>query len=114
MQKPTYVALAAIWVLIACGRSDAAERGMYLCRSPVFANDFWGDLVGVHQAGVQMNSEIVASVARKHGCGLVQSSDLRPIKFVAGMFEITDGISSGFSSADYYIIYANQPYLQRK
>jgi len=88
----------------------ATERGMILCRSPVVANAYWNDLLSVSQAGVPIVDQIVLNVARKHGCQLVQSENLKPINFVAGTFGIADesGIR-GFATPQSYILYVNRP-----
>lgn len=87
----------------------AAEPGMFLCRSPVFANAFWNDILTVRDKGVEVNRKIAESVARKNECRFVASDRLRPVQFVAGMFEMTDGTESGFAAPHLLIMYANRP-----
>jgi len=81
---------------------------MFLCRSPVVANDFWNDLVSVQNSGVQVDRTIAASVAKKHDCQFVASDRLRPIRFVAGQFAMTDGTVTGWASPQLLIIYENR------
>lgn len=87
----------------------AAEPGMFLCRSPVFAEAFWNDIVTVRDKGVEVNREIAESVAKKNECRFVASDRLRPVQFVAGMFQMTDGTVFGFAAPQLLIMYANRP-----
>lgn len=101
--------LAALLMVLIIGSADAAGTGMFLCRSPVVANDFWNDLLTAQQAGVSVNREIAASIARKNGCSFVASASLKPIDYVAGQLAITDGSVKGWAAPQLYILYVNQP-----
>jgi hypothetical protein len=102
-------AIGAASVLAAVSVARAAEPGMFLCRSPVVANDFWGDLVTAQQTGITLNRELAASVARKHQCPFVASATLKPIDYVAGQLAITDGKLKGWAAPQLYILYVNRP-----
>jgi hypothetical protein len=82
---------------------------MFLCRSPVVANDFWNGLISAQQTGVNINREIAASIAAKNQCSFVASEILRPVDFVAGMMAITDGRIKGWAEPHLYIMYVNRP-----
>ncbi|WP_315765633.1 hypothetical protein [Bradyrhizobium sp. SZCCHNS2005] len=84
-----------------------AEPGMFLCRSPVVANDFWTDLNQAAGAGVKLNMEIANGIAAKNGCPFVPSTNLKPIDFVAGQMAITDGKVKGWAAPQLYIMYVN-------
>ncbi|MEW6643644.1 MAG: hypothetical protein AB1586_24250 [Pseudomonadota bacterium] len=45
-----------------------AEPGLFLCRSPVVANDFWTDLSQAAGAGVKLNMDVARNIAQKNGC----------------------------------------------
>lgn len=100
--------IAAFLLAVAASVAIAADVGMVLCRSPVVANDYWNDLLRVNSTGVHVDDKIVAAVARKHGCQLVLSNRLRPVNFVSGMFEMTDGKVAGWASPESYILYVNR------
>lgn len=87
----------------------AADAGMFLCRSPVVANDFWNDLLTARQTGISVNREIAANIARKNQCKFVTSNILKPIDFVAGQLAITDGRIKGWAAPQLYIMYVNRP-----
>jgi hypothetical protein len=94
-----------LWIATA---AQATEPGMFLCRSPVVANDFWTDLNQAAGAGVKLNMEITGSIAQKNGCPFVPSTNLKPIDFVAGQFAITDGKIKGWAAPQLYIMYVNR------
>ena len=81
---------------------------MVLCRSPVVANDYWNDIVSVNQMGLQVDPKTVAALARKHACEIAFSANLKPTKYVAGMFEMTDGTRTGWASPQSCIFYVNR------
>lgn len=87
----------------------AADAGMFLCRSPLVANDFWTGLVDANQAGVKLDKQIAADIAKKNSCHFLASNNLKPLNFVDGQFEITDGKQSGWASPQLFIMYANRP-----
>lgn len=103
MKRQLYV-LPCLALLISSGA--LAEPGMFLCRSPVVANDFWTDLTG---ASVKLNMEIARTIAQKNGCPFVPSTNLKPIDFVAGQMAITDGKVKGWAAPQLYIMYVNRP-----
>lgn len=82
---------------------------MFLCRSPVVANDFWTDLNQTAGAGVQLNMDIARNIAQKNGCPFVSSSNLQPVDFTAGQMAITDGKVKGWAAPQLYIMYVNRP-----
>jgi hypothetical protein len=102
-------ALTLSSVLPVCTAAFGAEPGMFLCRSPVVANDFWTDLNQAAGAGVKLNMEIAGSIAQKNSCPFVPSANLKPIEFVAGQLAITDGKIKGWASPHLYIMYVNRP-----
>jgi len=84
-----------------------ASDGMFLCISPMIANRYWTDLLGVAQTGVQLNRQIAAQVAKKHDCPFIASTALKPIRNVAGALLVADGARSGWADPTYYVIYIN-------
>jgi hypothetical protein len=89
--------------------ANAADNGMFLCRSPVFAGTFYGGLLTAQQTGVQLDKKIAESIAKKNDCKFVPSDKLKPIDFVAGELAITDGNIKGWADPHLYIIYVNRP-----
>jgi hypothetical protein len=100
---------AVVAIMLPASAACAAGVGMFLCRSPVVANDFWNGLVTAQQTGVQVNRDIAASIARKNGCEFIASEHLKPIDYVAGQLAITDGKIKGWASPQLYILYVNRP-----
>lgn len=82
---------------------------MFLCRSPVVANDFWTDPNQAAGAGVKLNMVIARNIAQKNGCPFVSSSNLKPVDFTAGQMAITDGKVKGWAAPQLYIMYVNRP-----
>jgi len=101
--------LAALLLILSSSAASAADAGMFLCRSPVVANDFWNGLLTAQQTGVNVNKDIAASIAQKNGCSFMTSEHLKPIDFVAGQLAITDGKIKGWASPQLYILYVNRP-----
>jgi hypothetical protein len=102
--------VAALFASLALASTAyAADNGMYLCRSPVVANDYWTDLTTAGGTGLQFTDAIVASIAAKNGCTFAASGNLKPINYVAGMLEMTDGHFKGWATPQSYIIYINRP-----
>jgi len=89
--------------------ANANGDGMFLCRSPVVANDFWSDLNSVSQAGVHLHRDIASEIAKKHQCVFTGGTNLKPIDFVAGELAITDGKTKGWADPHLYIMYVNSP-----
>ncbi len=87
----------------------AVDIGMFLCRSPLIAGNFYSDLLTVQRTGVWVDRAIAEKVAQKNDCRFVASSRLKPVKYVAGELLMTDGTSSGWSDPNLYIIYVNAP-----
>jgi hypothetical protein len=98
-----------LFVFLVTTAAYGAEPGMFLCRSPVVANDFWTDLNQAAGAGVKLNMEIARTIAQKNACPFVPSADLKPIDFVAGQMAITDGKVKGWAAPQLYIMYVNRP-----
>ena len=94
--------------IILISTAHATGTGMYLCRSPVVAGDYWNDLTTAGGTGLQFTDAIVASIAAKNGCAFAGSSKLKPINYVAGMFEMTDGHFKGWAAPQPYILYINR------
>jgi hypothetical protein len=103
------IGAALLLVLNVVSDARAAEPGMFLCRSPVVANDFWTDLNTAKQTGIELNMELAGSIARKNACPFVASPHLKPIDFVAGQLAITDGKIKGWAAPQLYIMYVNLP-----
>ena len=102
--------LLAFLLLATCeSAAQAAEPGMFLCPSPVIANDFYSALLTVQSAGVHVDRDVEATVALKNRCQFVASVRLRPINCVSQELLITDGTISGWASPYLFIIYANAP-----
>ena len=74
----------ALLAITAMAAAHGAEPGMFLCRSLLVANDFWTDLNQIAGAGVKLDMDIARGIARRNGCPLVSSSNLKPIDFAAG------------------------------
>jgi hypothetical protein len=87
----------------------AADRGMVLCPTPAAANNYWSALAAVSDAGAPLTKETVLGIARKNECKLVISEKLKPIKYMIGIFEMTDGTVSGFATPQSYVLYVNRP-----
>jgi hypothetical protein len=98
-----------LFVLNVAPGARAAEPGMFLCRSPVVANDFWTDLTTAQQTGIKLNMELAGSIAQKNACPFMASPNLKPIDFVAGQLAITDGKIKGWAAPQLYIMYVNRP-----
>lgn len=94
--------------LIAASPVYAADAGMFLCRSPVVANDFWSALLAAQQSGITVNRAIARSIAEKNQCQFLASKNLKPVDFVAGELAITDGTVKGWADPHLYIIYINR------
>jgi hypothetical protein len=101
--------VTALFATLFASTALAADVGMFLCRSPVVANDFWNDLLTASQTGIAVNREMAASIARKNQCQFVASERLKPIDFVAGQLAMTDGHIKGWAAPQLYIIYMNPP-----
>lgn len=82
-------------------------RGMFLCPSPVTANDLWRDVVDVGSKGLRVTFPMLEKLAARNRCEFAASSNLKPIKFVAGQFRLRDGAADGWAHPDYYIRYVN-------
>ncbi|QQO20234.1 hypothetical protein JJB98_10060 [Bradyrhizobium diazoefficiens] len=109
LTKPLRTALLAIAVVLAVGGgAKAAEKGMYLCRSPVVANDYWNAVNVASGTGLRLTQANVADIAASNGCVFAASPNLKPVNFVAGMFEMTDGKLRGWASPQAYILYVNR------
>ncbi len=74
----------AILFAITSEAKAADSGGMFLCRSPVFAGTFYGNLLTAQQTGVELNKKIAEDIAKKNECKFVPSDKLKPIDFVAG------------------------------
>lgn len=81
---------------------------MYLCRSPVIAGGFYGDLLNARRLGIRLDKNTADSIARKNECKFVRSRKLRPVDFVAGELAMTDGTVGGWAEPHLYIDYINQ------
>ncbi|MCS3453893.1 hypothetical protein [Bradyrhizobium elkanii] len=101
--------LPLLWLCCGTAPSFADGAGMFLCRSPVVANDFWTDLNQAAGAGVKLNMDIARNIAQKNGCSFVSSSSLKPVDFTAGQMAITDGKVKGWAAPQLYIMYVNRP-----
>ena len=77
-------------------------------RSPAIANNFWFAINQVAQQGVQLNRTIAGQIAAKYECRLVLSSNVKSVRTAAGMLGITDGVSFGWPTPDYYVAYVNK------
>jgi hypothetical protein len=86
----------------------AADEGMYLCRSPVVANDLWTGLLTTQQTGVRVDQAILQQFAAKNECPFVPSGGLKPKDYVAGELLMTDGKIKGWAAPQYYILYVNK------
>jgi hypothetical protein len=71
--KQTVGAVLLLLLNVVAG-AHAAEPGMFLCRSPVVANDFWTDLNTAQQTGIKLNKELAGSIAQKNACPFVASA----------------------------------------
>lgn len=103
------IMLVSIALTLSMEAAGANGTGMFLCRSPVVANDFWSAIATAQGTGLKLSREMVASIAANHGCLFVASSHLKPIDFVAGQLAITDGKVKGWSAPQLYIHYVNAP-----
>jgi hypothetical protein len=104
--------LIAAFALAASGTGSAAAspgeiRGMFLCPSPVIANDLWRDVVDVGSKGLRVTFPMLEKLAARNRCEFAASSSLKPIKFVAAQFRLRDGAADGWAHPDYYIRYVN-------
>lgn len=103
--------VGAVMVAISASATSVAlaeqNRGMFLCRSPIIANNLWSDIIEVKRKGIDPTFAIVQSLAKNNECAFAASLALKPVKFVAGQFQMFDGKSSGWVHPDYYIFYVN-------
>ncbi len=107
MRHPIIICCATLALPLA-GR--AAESGMFLCPSPVIANDYWTDLTTALNLGFKFTWQTMGTIARKDGCSFVAGDDLRPIgSGWAGMLDITDGHIHGWAVPQLYVSYVNRP-----
>jgi hypothetical protein len=89
---------------------DIAQRGMFLCRSPIIAHYYWSDINAAQQLGIQVNKDVAAQIAKKQECVRVVSDDLKVARAGwAGMLAITDGKVTGWAAPEYYAMYVNEP-----
>jgi hypothetical protein len=105
-KRATVVAMALI-----CGGFPAAAsgeiRGMFLCPSPIMANDMWREVVEVGSKGIRVTFPMLEKLASRNKCRFASSAALKPIKFVAGQLRLADGAFDGWVHPDYYIRYVN-------
>lgn len=102
--------LGALFLLLFTQSAQAAEAGMFLCRSPLIAHSFWDDLIAAKQLGIDVNLSIFRQVAKKDECLWVESDHLSPIRAGwAGMLALTDGNVVGWATPEYYVLYTNRP-----
>lgn len=99
--------------------------GMYVCRSPLLAFDFWGSVLHVSQElKINLTRDIVAQLAADQKCVRITSDNLRPVKSGwGGALAVAEGDKSavyfhnpdtlGWVHPDYYIQYVNDPRLRR-
>ena len=101
--------------------------GMYVCRSPLLAFDFWNSLLHTsNDLKIKLTPNIVAQIAAGQNCIRVVSDDLRPIKSGwGGALAMVDGDKTpvlpffsqpdtfGWVHPDYYIKYVNDQRLRR-
>ena len=98
----------------------AGPTGMYVCRSPLLAFDFWGSVIHVSQElRIRLTRQIMAQLAADQKCVPVVSERLRPIKSSwGGALAVADGDKSpiffhnpdtlGWVHPDYYVQYVNE------
>jgi hypothetical protein len=88
----------------------ADDGGLFLCRSPMVANDFYSDLLAAQRIGIEMDMRTWANIGKKHECPFVQSPDLKPVDVVAGQlaFALPNG-TRGFAAPQVYTAYVNRP-----
>jgi hypothetical protein len=103
------LALAVLMPSTARAEIRPANDGMFLCISPAVAARFWGDILSAARTGVRVTRTQAAQIAAKHDCRFRRSDSLRPINYVAGALQVSDGAGSGWTSPEPYIIYINQP-----
>lgn len=103
------ILLPLLLLCFATAQAFANGAGMFLCRSPVVANDFWNALNQVAGAGVNLSKEVAKGIAAKNDCPFVASTALKPVDFVAGQMAITDGKNKGWAAPQLYILYVNTP-----
>lgn len=80
---------------------------MFLCASPVIANNLWQDVIDIGGKGIPITFPMLETLATRKQCPFVESEKLKPTKFVAGQFQITNGRADGWAHPDYYIRYVN-------
>lgn len=85
-----------------------AANGMFLCPSPVTANDFWTDVNRAASTGVKLTHAVGVEIATRNGCHFVQSKGLKPVRYVAGELGISDGSGLGWTAPELYIVYINE------
>ena len=122
---------ARLLVLIPLGISLCSEAdaplpvGVYVCRSPLLAFNFWESLLHVSQElKIKLTHDIVAQLAADQKCIRVSSENLRPIKSGwGGALALADGDKSpvyfhqpdtlGWVHPDYYVQYVNDERVRR-
>lgn len=119
------VALASFGILPSAAADASVPPGMYVCRSPLLAFDFWNSVLHLSQElKIKLTKEIVAQLAADQNCIRAASDNLRPIKSGwGGALAMADGDKSpvyfhhpdtfGWVHPDYYVQYVNDPRLKR-
>lgn len=101
------LALMMVLLITPEAEAEAAGRGMYLCPSPVIANNLWNDVSDIRGRGISVTEDILHTLAIRNDCAFLSSQTLKPIDFVAGQLLITDGTAKGWANPYYYIHYVN-------
>ena len=86
--------------------AHADGSGMYLCSSPIVANDLWTRFLDPQAIGQDKRS--LKQLAAQKRCRFVQSSQLKPIDYALGQVLLSDGKGRGWAATQYYVLYSNQ------
>jgi hypothetical protein len=133
-----FVALASFGTRGSWGDDAPLPPGMWVCRSPLLAFNFWSAVLHVSQElKIKLTPGIVAQLAADQGytdrngsgpkqgvCIRIASSDLRPIRSGwGGALALEDGNKSpiyfhhpdtlGWVHPEYYVEYVNDPRVKR-
>lgn len=100
--------LAVILISLSPLGARAQQRGMFLCASPLIANNFWGDLISAHNLGINLTYAIASQIAAKDQCTRVDSDNLKAVRAGwGGMLALTNGRFTGWANPQYYVLYTN-------
>jgi len=83
--------------------------GLFLCASPMAAQQFWSELGTIKNTGVTVSRDIASEIAPRWNCHLALSSKFQVIGALNGWaVKVTDGIKTGWVVTEYYAMYSQK------